>query len=367
MWDSRLDDRLRLGKEVGVGAFARVYQGVMDRTGQQVAIKVLRSSRRDDPLMHRMMEREVQILEQLLEGPKLVRLLATGTLSARRTVVMELCEYGTVWEALVRSGLITPLHHYVGLPPTSVKAMTRDMVDALRYVHARHIVHADLKPENIFVRRGPDGFEYVLGDFGSATVYKRTRIHDYVQSRYYRAPEINLGRRQESNVTMAIDVWSLGCIVFELLVGRPLFRAKDRVELARKHVACLGVPDKDMLRAATNAGLYVRHAHASETQPIAQQWSSLRTAAAAAAATDWGTGADTTLEALPASQVEVLRQHLPEAAVYARWISENPQHGQAMCARLQQPELHIEAHAFVQACVQYKRPAVTALNLSYLE
>lgn len=365
MWDTDLDDRLKLGQELGVGAFARVRHGRIVDTGQQVAIKMLRSSRRQDKFMQDLLEREVKILEQLVGGPKLVRLLFTGTLSTHRAVVMELCDYGTMWEALVRSGYIRPLRHYVGLPSASVQMMCRDMVEALRYVHARQIVHADIKPENIFVRREPAGFEYVLGDFGSATVYKSTRVHDYVQSRYYRAPEINLGCSYKSNVTMQIDLWSLGCIVFELLVGRPLFCARNREHLAELHVACLGLPDAALLRTATNASLYTRHSANSNIEPLRAQWSSLRKTAAAS---DWGGGEKTALATLPVAQAAVLRGWLPEGTVYARWLLDFPQHGEALCSRLQKKEIDPEAHAFVAACTQYTpRPSVIALNLSYIQ
>jgi serine/threonine protein kinase len=367
MWSSKLDKRLTLGQELGVGAFARVHVGKLDERDQEVAVKMLRANRRKDEAMLRMMEREVQILQALADGPRVVRLVATGTLHRQRVMILELCDYGSVWEAVTRSGLMQPLKHYVGLPRASVRAIARDVVAALKYVHARprQIIHADLKPENVFIRRGPSGYEYVLGDFGSASTLKVTKVHDYVQSRYYRAPEINLGRTHGTNITPSIDVWSLGCIVFELLVGRPLFRARDRTELAHLHVVCLGFPPNQLMRIAQHPTLYTRSAVHTGSRPLRQQWSSLRRAAAAIVEQE--PNARESMEALPAVQAQVLQKHLPESTVYVRWLRSNPKHADALCWRLGQPEIDTEAHEFIATCVSYHRPGIADIRVPYIQ
>ena len=83
------------------------------------------------------------------------------------------------------------------------------------------VIHCDLKPENILLRkRAKSGIKVI--DFG-ASCTEGNIIYTYVQSRFYRAPEVILG----IEYTCAIDMWSFGCIIFELFTGEPLFPGED--------------------------------------------------------------------------------------------------------------------------------------------
>jgi len=91
------------------------------------------------------------------------------------------------------------------------------------------VVHCDLKPENILLcKENKSGIKVV--DLGSGTLEK-DQYYTYIQSRYYRAPEVILGIRYSP----AIDVWSLGCILYELYSGRPLFTGEDELD----QLACI--------------------------------------------------------------------------------------------------------------------------------
>lgn len=110
---------------------------------------------------------------------------------------------------------------------------------------AKKIVHADLKPENILLA-GETGADVKVIDFGSSC-FEHGRIHTYVQSRYYRSPEIMLGL----GYGCEIDMWSFGCIVVELITGRPIFPAKNEYDLLLYQQELLGqVPDA-LLSSAT--------------------------------------------------------------------------------------------------------------------
>jgi dual specificity tyrosine-phosphorylation-regulated kinase 2/3/4 len=90
------------------------------------------------------------------------------------------------------------------------------------------VLHCDLKPENIlFASDNKDETEIKIIDFGSSC-FVGNQLYTYVQSRYYRAPEILLGLQ---HYDFQVDIWSLGCIIAEMYCGHPIFPAIDEIEL----------------------------------------------------------------------------------------------------------------------------------------
>ena len=107
------------------------------------------------------------------------------------------------------------------------------------------LIHCDLKPENILFtdQRYRD---VKIIDFGSACTEFKNGF-TYVQSRFYRSPEVALGMPYSH----PIDMWSFGCIMFELLTGKPIFNARDENELIEMFRFKIGMPPEHMLRTAT--------------------------------------------------------------------------------------------------------------------
>jgi dual specificity tyrosine-phosphorylation-regulated kinase 2/3/4 len=103
-------------------------------------------------------------------------------------------------------------------------------------------VHCDLKPENILLRKiNKSGIKII--DFGSGC-FEDQKIYTYIQSRFYRAPEIVLGIAYNA----AIDMWSFGCILYELYAGYPLFPGEDEKEHMALMMEVKGVPPRSVLR-----------------------------------------------------------------------------------------------------------------------
>ena len=115
------------------------------------------------------------------------------------------------------------------------------MLNALDHLKNIGIIHCDLKPENVLFTNSK--FERVkIIDFGSAcTNYKAG--FTYVQSRFYRCPEIVLGLPYNH----AVDMWSFGCIIAELITGNPLFPAINEKELLEFYIIRIGWPPKEMI------------------------------------------------------------------------------------------------------------------------
>ena len=112
-------------------------------------------------------------------------------------------------------------NHYQGFSINLIRRFAIQILISLDYLEQHNIVHWDLKPENILLRKiTKSGIKMI--DFGSSCFQDKS-IYTYIQSRFYRAPEILLG----IDYTPAIDMWSFGWILFELYTGYPLFAGED--------------------------------------------------------------------------------------------------------------------------------------------
>ena len=133
---------------------------------------------------------------------------------------------------------------YVGLPLTLVQQVAHDMLHMLALLERCNVVHGDIKPENIVLS---DGFSrnVKMIDFGSARTLQQP-CSFYVQSRYYRAPEVVLGIKHGT----PIDMWSLGCVLFELFCGIPLFAGQTEVQLLCIIVELLGQFPMEVVNAS---------------------------------------------------------------------------------------------------------------------
>lgn len=114
------------------------------------------------------------------------------------------------------------------IPMPSVKHFVKQVFNGLHYMHTKNISHRDLKPENILIKMPPMSQQYdplktelKIADLGAAKVLNPNGLNTpYVVSRYYRAPELIMG---SNKYDCSIDIWSTGCILFELITRTPLF------------------------------------------------------------------------------------------------------------------------------------------------
>ena len=128
------------------------------------------------------------------------------------------------------------LNNFVGLDITQIKNYATQILFSLLFLRNMNIIHCDLKPENVLIFPKNQNQIKVI-DFGSSC-FENERIYLYIQSRFYRAPEVilDLGYNYE------IDMWSLGCILFELYTGRPLFPGINEMEQIYLIMEKIGVP-----------------------------------------------------------------------------------------------------------------------------
>jgi len=126
-----------------------------------------------------------------------------------------------------------------------VKLYAYQAFRALAYIHALGICHRDIKPQNLLVH--PDTHELKVCDFGSAKRLTKGEVNvSYICSRYYRAPELIFGA---TDYSQAIDVWSVGAVIAELILGQPLFPGDSGVDQLVEIIKVLGTPSRDQISA----------------------------------------------------------------------------------------------------------------------
>jgi serine/threonine-protein kinase len=214
--------RYRIEASLADGEMVQVFKAVALDDGQTVALKVIHPGITDEEVLRRF-EREGRVAGRV-KHPHLVSVLDTGRVAGVPYMAMEFVSGRTLARILEQDG---PL----GLP--EVVALVRQIGSALDALHQEGIVHRDVRSTNVLVDVAGVA---ALTDFGFARSQADTRItelHRPVGTLDYRAPELFLGRSADR----ASDVYSLGCLAYECLVGVPPFAGQsDLVELGKAHI-----------------------------------------------------------------------------------------------------------------------------------
>ena len=217
--------RYTLQGQLGSGGMATVYRGFDPRLARDVAVKLLLGDIHDDPTLRDRFEREAHTIARL-EHPAIVPVYDFGEDQGQLFLVMRLMTGGSLQERL-RKG---------HLPATDVSRIVSRLADALDTAHAMGVIHRDLKPGNIlFDEYGNPmisdfGIAKLALDAGAATL---TQTGSIVGTPAYMSPEQVRG---DSDIDRRSDLYSFGIIVYEMLTGRPPFRADTPYGLLMQHV-----------------------------------------------------------------------------------------------------------------------------------
>ena len=231
--------RFQLQKKVGQGAYGVVFKAIDRKTKETVALKKLFGAFRDATDSQRTF-REVMLLQELNGHNNIIRLL--NVIKAQNNLDLYLIfDYmeADVFN-VIRAGILQDIHKQYIIYQT---------LKALKFIHSADIIHRDLKPSNIFINSDS---RVKLGDFGLARTLSSGPsnygmiVTEYVATRWYRAPEMLL---KSVNYGKPIDLWSVGCILYELIVGRPLFPGKSTKDMITLVFEITGIPDEDEYEA----------------------------------------------------------------------------------------------------------------------
>jgi eukaryotic-like serine/threonine-protein kinase len=200
---------------------ATVYLARDGDLERPVAVKVLAEHLADTPAFHDRFLREARLAAQL-SHPNIVQVFDVGEDDGRPFIVMEYVEGATVGDELKQRGQ---------LEPEEVVDLALQVCGGLEQAHAAGLVHRDIKPQNLLLR--PDG-TVKIADFGiarAAETTKLTQVGSVLGTAAYLSPEQALG----DEVTVAADIYSLGCVLYELLTGRTPHVFETLPELVVKH------------------------------------------------------------------------------------------------------------------------------------
>jgi len=188
-----------------------------------VAIKLMHDRLSSDPDVQNRFVREVSVLEKL-DHPNIVRHLDCGIDDGRLYFAMEWVEFGTLGDVLKRKGK---------LPWREAVECAIEICAGLSHAHARGIIHRDLKPANLFL--SADG-KVKIGDFGLArdsAMHRLTLSGNTVGSCRYMAPEQVRG---EDQLTGGVDIYALGCLLYQMISGEPPFDGETIMEIFEHHL-----------------------------------------------------------------------------------------------------------------------------------
>lgn len=242
-----LGDHLAYRYEVvdllGKGSFGQVVRCVDHKTGGLEAIKIIRNKKR----FHQQALVEVNILQKLREWDpdnKHSMINFTQSFYFRGHLCISTELLGMNLYEFIKA------HEFKGFSLRLIRRFCKQMLASLVLLKAQKVIHCDLKPENILLAH-PLHSEIKVIDFGSSC-FENEKVYTYIQSRFYRSPEVILGM----SYGLAIDMWSLGCILAELLTGYPIFPGENEQEQLACIMEIFGPPEKHLIEKSSRKKLF---------------------------------------------------------------------------------------------------------------
>ncbi|KAJ6661537.1 hypothetical protein lerEdw1_014447 [Lerista edwardsae] len=235
--EERVSRRYEIKRRLGKGAYGIVWKAVERQSGASVAVKKIFDAFRNRTDAQRTY-REIMFLQEFGEHPNIIRLLNVIQAQNDKDIYLVFESMETDLHAVIKKGnLLKEIHKCYIL---------YQLLKATKFIHSGNVIHRDQKPSNILL----DADCFVkLCDFGLAR--SLSQIHkdegnptltEYVATRWYRAPEILLASH---SYTKGVDMWSIGCILGEMLLGKPLFPGTSTVNQIEQILRVIPAPSPE--------------------------------------------------------------------------------------------------------------------------
>jgi len=219
-------NRYKIIEKKGQGSIGYVYKGLNLFNEELVAIKFELYDTKFKLLKH-----ETKICKYLENFSMFPSIKWSGIFSKYRYTVFELL--GISLEDLLKREQKLQLD--------LVYIIANQAIDSIQCIHEQNIIHRDIKPDNILINYN----KICLADFGTSKIFNGQKSTSYISTRYYRAPECIL---ENEFYDMSIDIWAMGCVFAEILLGKPLFIGTNNSDQLYKIFKILGFPNKEILK-----------------------------------------------------------------------------------------------------------------------
>ncbi|OHS93308.1 Extracellular signal-regulated kinase 2 [Tritrichomonas foetus] len=253
--DQQILRRYDIIQKIGKGAYGIVFRARDKQTDQVVALKKVFGAFQNATDAQRTY-REITFLRQLRSHPFIVGLIAVHRAEndGDLYLVFEIME--TDVHAVIRANILLDVHH---------RYIFWQLLCALKYIHSAGLIHRDLKPSNILIRSDASikvcdfGLSRAVNEEGSCE-----QLTDYIATRWYRAPEILFG---SCSYGIGIDMWAAGCILAELVSGRPLFPGASTMDQLERIVSYSGPPSQSDIDAMQSSFTQTMLSNLSYSRP----------------------------------------------------------------------------------------------------
>jgi len=235
--DKHVSRKYEIVQKIGKGAYGIVWKAVDKKTRETVALKKIFDAFQNVTDAQRTF-REIMFLQELSGHENIIKLLNVLKADNDKDIYLVFEYMETDLHAVVRANILEDIHK---------QYIIYQLLKALGYMHSGNVLHRDMKPSNLLlnseclVKVADFGLARSVNDIDGENAQNPV-LTDYVATRWYRAPEILLG---STKYTKGVDMWSIGCILGELLNGKPIFPGTSTMNQLDKIMEVTGVPSAE--------------------------------------------------------------------------------------------------------------------------
>jgi len=239
--DKHVSRKYDVSQKLGKGAYGIVWKAIDKKTRQTVALKKIFDAFQNATDAQRTF-REIMFLQELSDHDNIIKLLNVLKAENDRDIYLVFDYMETDLHAVIRAGILEDIHK---------QYIMYQLLKAIKYMHSASVLHRDMKPSNLLLN---SECYLKVADFGLARSIAALEtdseanpvLTDYVATRWYRAPEILLG---STKYTKGVDMWSVGCILGELLCGKPMFPGTSTMNQLDRIIEITGRPTAEDIEA----------------------------------------------------------------------------------------------------------------------